>query len=424
MSDGAQRLDAVAGLLELIYPGSRAVVRSGDRPLPAQRGEWRAFRVLPSRARPRLLVPSDLRRAAGAALQRVSAIDQRRDVAARRVIGLLAGSPLAPRLLRTSAHVGPVDARSVEAYLADVVGGPVRLSVQVGAERANAKPVLGVYRVEGELEVGFSKVGSTALAGRLVARESATLQRLRTARLRTLDVPPVLHGGRWRDCEVMLLGSVRGSRGAGGALPYAAMREIAAVDGVVEMPLHDSGWVASVRERLSSAGRVHARSLRATLDALVDREGQLRLPHGTWHGDWGPWNMAWAGARPVVWDWERCARGVPVGMDAAHFVGHPPLRRIGEMPLALDALTRLAEPAVANVLTPWVLASERAAAARAVVDAYVLEVACRFAVDAAEVGTAPVDALATWYLQVAGQRLGVRQPDVPVERRTKDVGRP
>lgn len=430
MTDGPQRLQAVSALLETIYPGGRAAVRTRSGRTGAARtehppdGPWRSFRVVPSAARPRLLVPVDLPRAAGPALQRVSAIDRRRDVIGRSAVALLARSPVADRLLTTSARVGPVDARSVESYLAATVGAQVRLSVQIGAERANAKPVLGVYRVEGRLEVGFCKVGSSALAGRLVAHESATLQRLAAARLRTLDVPPVLHSGQWQGCELVLLGTVRGSRGAGGTIPYDAMREVAAVDGVVDVPMGASGWVASVRERLPAAGSRHAQMLDVALDALVERDDSRLVPHGSWHGDWGPWNMAW-GSRPVVWDWERCASGVPVGMDAAHFVGHPPLRRIGEMQVALDALAGLAEPAVSNVLGPWVPASNRAAVSRAVVDAYLLELACRFAVDAAEVGTAPVEALATWYLQVAARRLETRLPDVRAAERTEDeaVGR-
>jgi hypothetical protein len=40
---------------------------------------------------------------------------------------------------------------------------------------------------------------------------------------------------------------------------------------------------------------------------------------GSWHGDWGPWNMAWAGERVRLWDWERFTRGVPYGFDALHY---------------------------------------------------------------------------------------------------------
>jgi len=433
VTDAPQRLRAVAELLATIYPGSRAVIAPSHRlrardtdvaspTTPAAspatpKSTAREFLVLPSRTRPRLLVPADLPRAdrshvIRAALQRVSAVDGRREVAARRGVGVLASGPLGPLLFSTTARVAPVDDRSVEAYLARVVGCELRLSVQVGAERANAKPVLGVYRAAGGVELGFAKVGSSALAGRLVASESATLTRLAAVRLSALEIPPVLHTGRWQGAEVLLLATVRGSRGADRGLPYDAMREVATVGGTHDVLLRDSPWVRSLRARITVAGGMHADSLNTLLDALVSRDGDRRLTHGTWHGDWGPWNMAWSGARPVVWDWERCADEVPVGFDAVHFVAHQQLRRVDEMGVALDALTGRAGTAVAALLAPWVPAPDRDIAARAVVDAYLLEIACRFAGDAAEVATAPVERLATWYLRVAAERLAVR-PGVP-----------
>ena len=42
-------------------------------------------------------------------------------------------------------------------------------------------------------------------------------------------------------------------------------------------------------------------------------------PFGSWHGDWMPWNLLRSGTDLWVWDWERSASGVPVGLDAAHF---------------------------------------------------------------------------------------------------------
>lgn len=417
MSDATQRLRAVAGLLEAIYPGARAAIGPGrgtarrTGSAASADGSWRSFRVLPSRARPRLLVPTDLRGAVRPALQRVSAVDGWRDVAARRGVALLAGSALGDRWPGSTATVGPVDESSVESHLGTVVGGDVRLTVQIGAERANAKPVLGVYRTVDGREIGFCKVGSTALAGRLVRHESLTLERLAAAHLRTLEVPPVLHTGRWGGCDLVLLGTLRGSRGAGQSLPYGAMREVALVAGTTDPVLVDSPWVRSVRARRVAAAAPHSDWLQTVVTALVERHALLRVPHGTWHGDWGPWNMAWAGDRPVVWDWERCADGVPVGMDAAHFVAHPPLRRVGELRVALAVLHDRAEPAVATLLGTLVPEEDRPGVARAVVNAYLIEIACRFAVDAAQVDAPAVERLATWYLQVAAARLDVRLDD-------------
>jgi hypothetical protein len=55
------------------------------------------------------------------------------------------------------------------------------------------------------------------------------------------------------------------------------------------------------------------------LERLADRFGEQPVRFGSWHGDWGPWNMVWAGERVRLWDWERFARGVPYGLDALHY---------------------------------------------------------------------------------------------------------
>jgi hypothetical protein len=49
--------------------------------------------------------------------------------------------------------------------------------------------------------------------------------------------------------------------------------------------------------------------------------------HGSSHGDWAAQNMATVGGRLYVWDWERSADGVPLGLDAIHFVFQSELRR-------------------------------------------------------------------------------------------------
>ena len=55
------------------------------------------------------------------------------------------------------------------------------------------------------------------------------------------------------------------------------------------------------------------------LDRLAGAAGAVHLQLGRWHGDWAPWNMARAGGRVQVWDWERSVTGVPVGLDMIHF---------------------------------------------------------------------------------------------------------
>jgi hypothetical protein len=58
--------------------------------------------------------------------------------------------------------------------------------------------------------------------------------------------------------------------------------------------------------------------LHRVLESLDEAWGQ-EIPFGSWHGDWMPWNLLRSGTDLWVWDWERAASGVPVGLDAAHF---------------------------------------------------------------------------------------------------------
>jgi hypothetical protein len=352
-----------------------------------------------------MLVPLDCPHAARAAVRRESAQDRIRDTVGRRAVATVSVWPRGRHLFPDVVSIGPVDADSIESYLAAQVDGAVRLSVHGGSDRANAKPVLGVHRVTG-VEIGFCKVGITQLASHLVAHEAATLRLLNAATLPSIGIPQVLHAGEWRGHPMVLTEAVRGGRGRGRVLPVDAMRAVAAVAGTTSQPLRTSRWTASIRERSAGAAPALAARIRRTLDALLDRDGDRLLVHGAGHGDWGPWNMSWCGNRPLVWDWERFTLEVPVGMDAAHYTAHEQLRRIGDMDSALGALRWGAEPAVRTVLDPW-SASVGSDRGRTVTDTYLLDLACRLAVDANETGAAPAGQLAAWYLDVAAERLQV-----------------
>jgi hypothetical protein len=69
------------------------------------------------------------------------------------------------------------------------------------------------------------------------------------------------------------------------------------------------------------------------LERLSDHSGEQPVRFGSWHGDWGPWNMAWAGERVRLWDWERFSRGVPCGLDALHYAlaGEPERARLSSL---------------------------------------------------------------------------------------------
>jgi hypothetical protein len=395
------RLAALADDLRAIYPG--ASVDLGRTPTGAAE---RSFRVLTSARRPRLAVPVDVPAAAVPALRRSSANDTARDGWQRTLVSRAAAGPLRALLFRETLSVSTVSETAVESLLAAVVGEPVRIALFGGSERANAKPVLSVHRRDGSL-AGFAKVGISAESSRLVQHESAALRAVRARSMAPLVVPTVLHAADWHGGHLLFMSAVQGDRGRRAGLPVEAMRALVAIDGVEQVALRDAAWLRELRGHAAGAGEGHATAIRRLADALAERDGDVVLPIGAWHGDWGPWNMAWSDGRALVWDWERFAHEVPAGMDAAHFAAHARMRQIGNLQISTDALRIDAEGAVARVLASLSPAHRADDLARTVVDCYLLEIATRFAVDASRTGIAPVARLATWYASVAAVRLGV-----------------
>jgi hypothetical protein len=112
---------------------------------------------------------------------------------------------------------------------------------------------------------------------------------------------------------------------------------------------------------------------RHAADRIAAASGDRELAFGRGHGDWTPWNMAEVGGRLVVWDWERAAAGVPVGVDAAHYC----------LLVALNARGLPPEQAVPDTVgrMPRVLAGLEVPASEAglVVNLELLEMSVRFA---------------------------------------------
>jgi len=108
-------------------------------------------------------------------------------------------------------------------------------------------------------------------------------------------------------------------------------------------------------------------------ERIGSMDGGRDLVFGRGHGDWTPWNMAEVQGRLVVWDWERAAEGVPVGVDAAHYC----------LLVALNARGLPPDSAVPDVLgrLPRVLEGldVPGADARLVVSLELLEMSVRFA---------------------------------------------
>jgi hypothetical protein len=314
----------------------------------------RELLFVPGAARPRLLVPAGMPAAAAGALRRYS-----HDLGVRRRLlrGLTATAVragLADRLLRDRLRVGG-DGESIEDRLGELLGQRVVVSVGLGSERANRKPVLHALSPRGE-SLAFVKVGDTAMARTLIDREAAALDRLAGRSLRGLRVPRVLHHGDWRGLGLLVLSPLRtGALSLRRGTPVAAMAELtgdtrrvalaesafwarfATVSAAQAGTNAGSRAAASVPGTVSDARPAGSRADANTTDtlALADPEQQKRfadvvarvgaaygedeIEFGAWHGDWTPWNMAWHGGRVHLWDWERYDPDVPAGLDLLHY---------------------------------------------------------------------------------------------------------
>jgi hypothetical protein len=279
------------------------------------------FIVLPATRRPRLLVPA-ARRASAAAVRRYGEPGSARARLAVRALSLGLSSGIGGVALRNRLRVhAPAGAPTIESYLRDKLGVDIRISMHLGAARANRKPVLQLLTQDGDT-VGFAKIGVSPLTSNLVLAERDALTRLSGTGVRRLVVPRVLHCGGWRNLTVMVLSPLPVWQRRTQLLPgqlAMAMVEVAGVAGISREPLAASRYWETLGSRLAAAEDTEdRRSVLQALAAAGRRAGDTMLSFGAWHGDWTPWNMASTRGGLLVWDWERFTVGAPLGFDALH----------------------------------------------------------------------------------------------------------
>jgi len=309
VSLGAVRSEYLRSSVEALWPGGDSHVTR--RPGP---GDERAWWILPSLRRPRMLVPVTVPRAS-TMLRRHDA--RRRDAVARRILETAVASRALALLPVSRLRVGP-HAGIVE-HLATLLGRPVRVGVLLGSDRPNRKPVLRVFSPEGDT-LAFLKAAEGPV-GELVRAEAQALQSTASAAREAtlLEVPRVLHTGTWQGIDLLLLSPLQASQSRGtdddpelvAALEVAglvSLRERSVLELIDELRAGTDGWEPTP----ALARAAHH------LDALVGRAGQCDLRVGGWHGDWSPWNIGRHGDRLQAWDWERFATGAPLGYDAVH----------------------------------------------------------------------------------------------------------
>lgn len=308
---------ALVSTVEQLWPDARVEVVRARRPDPTARAD---LVVLPDSRRPRLLLPTS-RRAAAGAVNRFSAAASRREVLARTAASAafrLGATGLLPERIRV--HGGSDD--SLADHLAAQLGErSIDFSLGIGPARVNRKPVLQLFAPDGRT-VGFAKVGTTDTSRADVTAEAQALGTLTGRRLTTLRAPRPLYVGEWRGLVVLVqehlaVPARRLLRGRT-PTPLAAMDELTDAFPGDPVPLTQLPWW----DRCSRQGSLAPDPLLAgRFQHALDR---LAAAHpdpvdvGAWHGDWTPWNMAPDGDRVLVWDWERFETGVPRGLDRMH----------------------------------------------------------------------------------------------------------
>jgi hypothetical protein len=240
--------------------------------------------------------------------------------------------------------------------------------------RANRKPVLQFVDDSGDAVV-YVKIGTDPLTQELVAREAAALRLLDRASLRIVRAPTVVHHGQWRSLELLALSPLpvwRGRRIVEDDRLASAMREVAAVEGLVRRNLRGSPYREKLTERLAALDAPYHASLRVALQNVEQAMTNREMIFGAWHGDWATWNLAFADGRLLVWDWERFDTQVPFGFDAVHYDLH---RRLLDPASDTRALVLGSSASAAPLLRRMGVSEDDRAAVTVL---YLIEIAARY----------------------------------------------
>jgi hypothetical protein len=381
-------LREVAGLL---WPGS----------LIRHHSPWSArdsgYLVLPSAARPKLIVPNRPARVSAAAIRNYNTGAGRREqlMISAAAMALRTGlGRFAPNLISVpSDHPGsgPV-AVDVRTHLSMQLGFSIDVALYIGPARAVRKPLLQVLDRRGHT-VGFAKLGVDDFTRALVQHEAAALDELHRCSPRWVVPPPVLHHGRWHGHELLVLGALR--RGA--AVPADDPVLARAADEIARLKQVSSGslpassyWRRLVARQAALPATMFTPMLRASMTRLGERAPGV-VAFGSWHGDWAPWNLTVADGRVRAWDWEKFQSDVPIGYDTIHYSVHGMSALTRRTPLQAFQLTLDYAP---RLLRPHGIHSR---SALVVFWLYALELATRYLEDGeGEAGTTAMSRLADW----------------------------
>lgn len=391
-------------------PDLAALVWPAPADATLHRGGRRGYAVVPSAARPRLLVPLRSRAAASAILHSTEAVGAKARLR-RKLLSVAFRTGLGPLAFRDRLVVDR--AGGLDEHLAGMLGRKPLMSIHIGPARANRKPVVQLLGRRGEA-LGYAKLGVDPLTRSLVDAEAAALDVLSTVDLGPVTVAGVLHHGRWNDLALLVQTALPVR------LPRAAPAAAAAAERAAMLTV--AGCLGTRRDRYAGSG--YAKRLAASVDALGDRPEAARLravldtvtladptvSFGCWHGDWNGGNSAaLADGRVLVWDWERFDADVPIGYDALHRQLQTAVTRAGVEPReaarnlldgAAATLAPFGQPTTVSRTGPG-----QAAGAGLVAVLYLVELAARYLRDRQAEAGARLGHVDAWLLPAVEQHL-------------------
>jgi hypothetical protein len=282
-----------------------------------------AFGVLPSRAKPRLLLPLDSKLAAHASVNLYNGHWTWRGRLKRKLFHLAVS--MGARVYGHDRVVPLPDSDSRFARLVrEVTGEPrpafaalLRTKFQ-SAQLSNL--IVQAMRPDGEI-LGFLKIPLTPETAAFTRNEARNLERLSADPEIGASLPRILYAGEWEDGYVLFQSRVTGA-------PVAEMtgkhrrflRTLARIDASARGGSCLTREMASLFEQVADCMGVEARglaegALRWAEEALDDAP----VEYGFSHGDFAPSHTLMDGSKLFVFDWEYGGSHRPVTWDHFNF---------------------------------------------------------------------------------------------------------
>lgn len=280
----------------------------------------REWLVVPTLRHPLWLLPTRRPGAARALLRHD--LGQRRQWIAPLLCRLYDFAPVARLPLARVRVEDDEGVLTIEDELTRLLDVPVEVCVRLGRTRANRAMVLRPVDDSGHA-VAFVKMATNAEGELALRLEAANLERVGSVGVHPVVAPELISLERWNGHLTMVMSALLpAGTGTGRTdMPEQAMLDFARFGGTTLLPLRQAPVIAAQLRAIEQlpSGAGNRQQLGEAWFRLMERHGDRALPVGCWHGDWVPWNMAWAGDLVQLWDWEHYEEGVPLGWDPLHY---------------------------------------------------------------------------------------------------------